>query len=66
MCRLVIDERDPVPPPDPPLPLKWLEPMDDFQYLLDDDEIAALASFIRHSWDNGAGRVTPEQVARQR
>ena len=40
--------------------------MDEFQYLLDDDEVAALASFLRHSWDNGAAVVTPDQVARQR
>lgn len=53
-------------PPDPPLPPKWREPMDEFQYLLDDDEVAALASFVRHSWENGAGPVTPDQVARQR
>ena len=37
-----------------------------YQYLLDDDEVAALASFLRHSWDNGAALVTPDQVARQR
>lgn len=53
-------------PPQPPLPEKWRKPMDEFQYLLDDDEVAALATFIRHSWDNHAGVVTPEQVARQR
>ena len=52
--------------PDPPLPTGRLKPMEEFQYLLDDDEIAALASFVRHSWDNGAGRVTAEQVAEQR
>lgn len=44
----------------------WRNPMDDFQYLLDDEEVAALASFVRHSWDNSAGAVTAEQVARQR
>ena len=53
-------------PPDPPLPPKWREPMDEFQYLLDDDEIAALASFLRHSWDNTGGAVTPDQVELQR
>lgn len=51
---------------DPPLPMKWREPMEEFQYLLDDDEVAALASFVRHSWENGAGRVTADQVATQR
>lgn len=49
-----------------PTPSMWRNPMDEFQYLLNDDEVAALASFIRHSWDNGAGRVTAEQVAEQR
>ena len=49
-----------------PTPSMWRNPMDEFQYLLNDDEVAALASFIRHSWNNGAGRVTAEQVAKQR
>lgn len=53
-------------PPDPPLPEKWREPMAEYQYLLDDEEVAAVATFIRHSWDNGASPVTPDQVARQR
>ena len=47
-------------------PSTWRNPMEEFQYLLTDDEIAALASFVRHSWNNGAARVTTEQVARQR
>lgn len=52
--------------PSPPLLPKWRDAMEEFQYLLDDEEIAAVASFIRHSWENSAGEVTPEQVARQR
>lgn len=52
--------------PGHPLPPKWREPMDEFQYLLDDEEIAAVASYIRNSWDNSAGVVTAGQVARQR
>lgn len=52
--------------PGPPLLPKWRHPMDEFQYLLDDNEIAAVTSFIRNSWGNSAGVVTPEQVARQR
>jgi len=47
-------------------PSHWLKPMDEFQYLLTDDEVAALASFVRASWDNGAGAVSAQQVARQR
>ena len=52
--------------PHPPLPEKWRVPMDEFQYILDDEEVAAVATYIRHSWDNAAGVVTPEQVSRQR
>ena len=49
-----------------PTPSPWREPMDEFQYLLTDEEVAALASFLRSSWHNDAGRVTAEQVATQR
>ena len=52
--------------PDPPLAEKWREPMAEFQYLLEDDEVAALASFVRHSWGNDAGAVTTDQVRVQR
>ena len=47
-------------------PSAWRNPMEEFQYLLDDDEVAALASFVRHAWGNAAGRVSAEQVAAQR
>lgn len=47
-------------------PSTWRKPMEEFQYLLTDDEIAAVASFVRYSWNNGASRVTVDQVARQR
>lgn len=43
----------------------WIR-MEPFDYLLDDDQIAALLSFIRASWGHAAGAVTPEQVAKQR
>lgn len=52
--------------PEHGLPQIWREPMDEFQYLLDDEEVAAAATYIRNSWQNSAGLVTPEQVARQR
>ena len=52
--------------PHPPLPEKWRVPMEEFQYKLDDEEVAAVATFIRNSWDNASGIVTPAQVARQR
>jgi mono/diheme cytochrome c family protein len=52
--------------PSPALPPRWRKPMEEFQYILDDDEVSAVTTFIRHSWDNRAGPVTAEQVARQR
>lgn len=52
--------------PDHGLPQRWREPMEEFQYLLDDEEVAAAATYIRNSWQNSAGLVTAEQVARQR
>lgn len=53
-------------PEEADLAMKWREPMEEFQYLLDDEEVAALASFVRDSWENGAGEVTAEQVRLQR
>ena len=53
-------------PPDPPLPPKWRNPMEDFRYLLDDEEIAALASYVRNSWGNTASAVSASEVAAQR
>ena len=52
--------------PDEPLPSQRRDPMEAFQYELDDHEVAALASYVRASWGNGAGPVTPKQVAQQR
>lgn len=52
--------------PEPPLPTQRRNPMEAFQYLLTDDEVAALATFVRSSWENPGGQVTAEQVARQR
>jgi mono/diheme cytochrome c family protein len=52
--------------PNPPLPTKRLKPMEAFQYELTDDEVAAVASYLRASWGNRGGVVTAEQVARQR
>jgi mono/diheme cytochrome c family protein len=56
--------------PEPPQPrlaaAPWRNPMEAYQYQLDDEEVAAVATFVRHSWDNESGVVTPEQVARQR
>jgi mono/diheme cytochrome c family protein len=52
--------------PGAPLLPKWRHPMEEFQYELDDEEIAAVATFIRNSWENAAGTVTAQHVARQR
>ena len=53
-------------PPRPALPPKWREPMEAFRYVLDDDDIAAVTSFVRNAWENEAGEVTAEQVHKQR
>jgi mono/diheme cytochrome c family protein len=45
---------------------QWLKPMKAYRYLLDDAEVAAVATYIRNAWDNAAGVVAPEQVERQR
>jgi mono/diheme cytochrome c family protein len=53
-------------PPEPPLAPRWRHPMEAYRHELDDEEVAAVATFVRHSWGNAAGTVTAEQVARQR
>lgn len=52
--------------PGSPLTPRWLDSMGEFQYVLNDEEIAAVATYVRNSWSNAAGVVTPEQVAVQR
>lgn len=47
-------------------PSEWRNPMEAFRFKLDDEEVAALATFVRSSWGNGGGTVTAEQVAKQR
>ena len=41
-------------------------PMTPFGGLLDDEEIAAVLSYVRHSFGNTAWAITPEEVARVR
>jgi mono/diheme cytochrome c family protein len=48
----------------PPLPKRW-KPMEGFADKLDDDEIAALASYLRSAWGNTGGAVTEAQVDKQ-
>ena len=44
----------------------WRTPMDHYRYELDDEEIAAVATYVRNSWGNAAGAVLPDAVAAQR
>ena len=43
----------------------WIR-MEPFDNILDDEQVAALLSFIRATWGHEAGAVTSEQVAAQR
>jgi mono/diheme cytochrome c family protein len=52
-------------PPDPPLPKRWNR-MEAFGDKLTDEEVAALASYLRSAWGNTGGEVTADQVAKQR
>jgi mono/diheme cytochrome c family protein len=51
--------------PEPPVPVKW-KPMEAYADKLSDEEIAALASYMRSAWGNKGGAVAAEQVAQQR
>lgn len=50
--------------PTPPVPAEW-QPMEAYAGTLADEEIAAIASFIRSAWGNRGGAVTAQQVADQ-
>ncbi len=52
--------------PDPPPPLGDWKQMPAFNDKLKDDEIAALASFIRQEWGHRDGEVSEQDVAAQR
>ncbi len=52
--------------PDPPLPTERWKPMEPFGDLLSDEELAALATFVRNSWGNSAGAVNADQVKEHR
>jgi len=45
----------------PPLP-----PMTGFRQLLNDEEVAAVLTYVRNSWSNRAQPITPSQVAKVR
>jgi mono/diheme cytochrome c family protein len=52
--------------PDPPPPTREWQHMDAFGEKLTDEEVAALASYLRSAWNNKGGAVTAAQVAKQR
>lgn len=52
-------------PPNPPLPKRW-KAMEALGDKLSDDEVAAVASYLRNAWGNKGGAVTADQVAAQR
>lgn len=41
-------------------------PMTPFEYILKDEELAAVLTFVRNSWGNKAGAITPDQVKKVR
>lgn len=49
-----------------PLPFGAWEDMKSFADKMTDQEIATLANYLRTSWDNKGGRVSPSDVAKQR
>ncbi len=54
------------PPKGVPIPFGAWEDMAAFGGKLSDEEVAALANYLRTAWDNKGSRVTPEDVAKQR
>jgi mono/diheme cytochrome c family protein len=52
-------------PPVPPLPKRW-KAMEGFGDKLADEDVAALATYLRNTWGNSADPVTVDQVAKQR
>ena len=53
-------------PAEGPAPFGAWEDMGSFRDKLNDGEIAALSNYLRTAWDNKGGRVTAEEVAKQR
>lgn len=50
----------------PPLPRTWRKRMQPYAEQLSDEELAALASFLRSAWGNQAASVSAEEVEAQR
>lgn len=53
-------------PAEAPTPFGAWEDMGTYKEKLNDEEIAALSNYLRTAWGNKGGRVTVEEVARQR
>jgi mono/diheme cytochrome c family protein len=49
-----------------PGPKRWKDMPGTFGEKLADEEVAAIASYVRNAWGNVAGAVTEEQLARRR
>lgn len=47
-------------------PARGVPPMTAFKNLLNDDELAAVLTFVRNTWDNHASPISPETVKRVR
>jgi len=47
-------------------PARGVPPMTAFRSLLNDDEVAAVLTFVRNTWGNNASPIRPETVARIR
>lgn len=62
IIRVILEGARSVPTKSHPSPLS----MPAFDWKLTDEQIAAVASYIRSSWGNGATAVTAEQVAELR
>lgn len=52
--------------PTPHLPSKRSKIMEPFGDKLSDEDVALIASYVRSTWNNKGGRVTPAQVEKQR
>jgi mono/diheme cytochrome c family protein len=53
-------------PPSEKWQMREWQPMKAYNDILDDEETAALLTYTRSAWGNGAGTVTVEQVEKQR
>ena len=62
IVRLILTGSRSVPTPATPTPLA----MPPFDWKLTDDEVAAVATYVRNAWGNTAPEVKPRTVAKLR